>query len=82
LVLTIDVVNRNRHTVVVVPYSTGAGSYPPITVPVACNGRSAVAVIDQVRAIAKHRLREKIEDASHETVLAVTSALTQILGIS
>jgi mRNA interferase MazF len=81
LVLTIDVVNRNRNTVVVVPYSPAAGSYPPITVPVTCNGKNAVAVIDQVRAIAKHRLREKIEDAPHETIRTVTSALSQILGV-
>jgi mRNA-degrading endonuclease toxin of MazEF toxin-antitoxin module len=69
-------------TAVVVPYSSAAGSYPPITVPVTCNGKSAVAVIDQVRAIAKHRLREKIEDAPPETVRTVTSALMQIPGCS
>jgi mRNA interferase MazF len=82
LVLTIEVVNRNRNTVVVVPFSSAAGAYPPITVPVTCNGKSAVAVIDQVRAIAKHRLRSKIEDASEETIRTVTSALSQILGVS
>ncbi len=82
LILSIEVVNRNRSTVIVVPYSSAAGSYPPITVPVRCNGKNAVAVVDQVRAIAKHRLREKIEHAPQETVRAVSSALLQILGCS
>ena len=34
LVLSSSVLNRLRQTVVVVPYSTDAGSHPPITVPV------------------------------------------------
>ena len=75
LVLTANVLNRLRQTVVVVPYSTGARAYPPITVPVTCQGKPAVAVIDQVRAIAKHRLRSRVEQASPEDMATVTGAL-------
>jgi mRNA interferase MazF len=81
LVLTANVLNRMRGTVVVVPYSTAAGAHPPITVPVICQGRAAVAVVDQVRAIAKHRLVERIEVAAEEDVAAVASALSEILEL-
>jgi mRNA interferase MazF len=81
LVLTANVLNRNRQTVVVIPYSTGAKAHPPITVPVTCQGKAAVAVIDQVRAIARHRLRSRLEEASPADMAAVTEALGRILEL-
>jgi mRNA interferase MazF len=82
LVLTTNVLNRLRKTVVVVPFSTAARAHPPITVAVTCQGKDVVAVVDQVRAVAKHRLRTKIESATAKTLQAVTSALGQILEIA
>jgi len=79
LVLTTNTMNRLRQTVVVVPLSTAAQAHPPITVPVTCQGQAAVAVIDQIRAVAKHRLQSKIETASPTMVQAVLTALAQIL---
>jgi mRNA interferase MazF len=81
LVLTADVLNRLRETVVVVPLSTAAGAHPPITVAVTCQGRPAVAVIDLVRAIGKNRLKERIETAAAADVAAVVGALAKILEI-
>jgi mRNA interferase MazF len=81
LVLTGDVCNRLRGTVVVVPYSTRAGAHPPITVAVTCEGKDAVAVIDQVRAIARHRLQERIEAASPVDLDAVAAALSEVLEL-
>ena len=81
LVLTANALNRHRQTVVVVPYSTGARPHPPIAVPVTCQGKSAVAVVDQVRAIAKHRLRSRLEPAGPEDVAAVSEALARILEL-
>ena len=82
LVLTGDALNRLRGTVVVVPYSTGAGAHPPITVAVTCQGNDAVAVIDQVRAIAKHRLKERIETATAADIAAVGAALSEVLELT
>lgn len=82
LVLSADTLNRLRKTVVVVPFSTAAGEHPPITVAVECQGRAAVAVIDQIRAVAKHRLRTRIEMAQPETLQKVLEALSQILEAS
>jgi mRNA interferase MazF len=81
LVLTANVLNRMRGTVVVVPYSTATGAHPPITVPVTCQGRAAVAVVDQVRAIAKHRLVERIGTAAEGEITAVATALGEVLEL-
>ena len=81
LILTANTLNRMCNTVVVVPFSTAAKPHPPITVPVTCEGKQAVAVIDQVRAVAKHRLRSCIEVASPKTLDAIIAALTQILEL-
>jgi mRNA interferase MazF len=82
LVLTADVLNRMRQTVVVVPLSTAPVAHPPVTVAVHCRGKRAVAVIDQVRAVSRERLVSKIETASGEDVFAVGEALGQILELS
>jgi mRNA interferase MazF len=79
LVLTSNTLNRLRKTVVVVPLSTAAHAHPPVTVPVHCQGRPAVAIIDQIRAVGKHRLKSRIEIASDRDVNAVTRALSEIL---
>lgn len=81
VVLTNDILNRLRKTVVVVPLSTAAKPHPPITIPVNCQGRPAVAVIDQIRAVAKHRLQSKIESLDSKDLSAITRALSTILEI-
>lgn len=81
LVLTANALNRLRRTVVVVPYSTAASAHPPISVPVTCEGTRAVAIVDQIRAISKERLRGRLETATAEDLDAVTTALTRILEL-
>ena len=82
LVMSADVLNRMRQTVVVVPFSTAAGAHPPVTVPVHCRGERAVAVIDQVRAVSRERLVSRIETASADDVLAVGKAIGEILELT
>jgi mRNA interferase MazF len=81
LVLTHDTLNRMRRTVAVIPLSTAAKPHPPITVSVTCQGQPAVAIVDQIRAVAKHRLISRIETASDDAVETVTQALRAILEI-
>ena len=81
VVLTNNTLNRLRKTAVVIPLSTAAKPHPPITVPVNCQGRPAVAVIDQVRAVAKHRLQSRIETLDSKDLDAITRALSTILEI-
>lgn len=81
VVLTHDTLNQLRRTVVVIPLSTAAKPHPPITVPVTCQGQSAVAVIDQIRAVAKHRLKSKLETMTSNDLAAIGRAISTILEI-
>src|SRR6056297_3497613 len=81
VVLSHNTINRLRRTVVVVPLSTAAKSHPPITVPVTCQGKAVVAIVDQIRAVAKHRLKSKIEALSADELDEVCQAVSTILEI-
>ncbi len=56
-------------------------SHPPITVPITCQGQPAVAIIDQIRAVGKHRLKSKIEPVSNQDMATVAKALSEILEL-
>lgn len=81
VVLTHDTLNQLRRTVVVIPLSSAAKPHPPITVPVICQGQPAVAVIDQIRAVSKHRLKSKLEIMSLAHLDAIGRAVSTILEI-
>src|SRR5580704_772718 len=61
LVLTTNIVNDHRRTVVVIPLSSAAPGSPPLKVPLTCEGRASVAVVDQIRAVTKERFLGRIE---------------------
>ena len=82
LVISIDILNDLRNTVIVIPLSTAAKSHPPITVSISCQNKSVVAIIDQVRAVAKHRLKSKIETITQTNLRKIISSLSAILEIS
>ena len=82
IVLSHDTLNQLRRTVVVVPLSSAAKPHPPITIPVICQGEPAVAIIDQIRAVAKHRLKSRIEAASNQDIRAVANGIVSILQLS
>ena len=81
LVLSHDTINRLRRTVVVVPLSSAGRPHPPIAVPVTCQGRTAVAIIDQLRAVAKHRLKSQIETLDPEELQEVCQAVSSVLEL-
>lgn len=79
VVLTHNTLNRLRRTVVVIPLSTAAKPHPPITVPVTCQGRPAVAVIDQIRAVSKQRLKSRSDTLAPDDMMAINRAIAAIL---
>nr|VFK62806.1 MAG: transcriptional modulator of MazE/toxin, MazF [Candidatus Kentron sp. UNK]VFK70637.1 MAG: transcriptional modulator of MazE/toxin, MazF [Candidatus Kentron sp. UNK] len=81
VVLTHDTLNNLRRTVVVVPLSTAARPYPPITVPVTCQTGSVVAVVDQIRAVAKSRFQSRIERLSSDELDRIRQAVSTILEL-
>jgi mRNA interferase MazF len=81
VVISNSVVNQHRRTVVVIPLSSSPQAAPPLMVRVQCSGQPAVAVIDQVRAVAKERLVRLIESLSAEHLQAVENGLREILEL-
>jgi len=73
--------NRRRNTVVVVPLSTSPFVRPPITVSVNFNGRTGVAVIDQIAAKAKERFGNRIGRLTDEEMKLIEQGLKQVLGL-
>ncbi len=80
-ILTVDALNRARRTVAVVPLSSSAQPKPPIVVEVPSSGSGAVAVCDQVRAVDKTRLVERIGKLSNADLLSLSSGVRQVLGL-
>ena len=81
VVLTNDIVNQRRRTVVVVPLSSAPSASPPILVQIRCAGRDAVAVIDQIRAVSKQRLRDRVGEVSAPELAALEEALREVLDL-
>ena len=76
-----NVFNRLRRTVMVIPLSTSPQPGTPLLVPVRCDGREVVAVTDQIRAIAKQRLDKRVGDLSAEDFEAVEQGVREVLEL-
>ena len=81
LVISHDTLNKLRKTVIVVPISSAAKPHPPLTVSFTCQGKPTVAIIDQIRAVAKHRLKSRIENASVDDIKAVEDGIATVLQL-
>jgi mRNA interferase MazF len=81
LIVTTDILNERRRTVVVVPLSTSPDANPPLMVPVTCAGRGSVAVVDQIRAVSKDRFAKRIGAIPAPDLTAVDDALRNILDL-
>jgi len=74
-------INEARRTVVVVPLSSAGKPRPPLTIPIQCQRKHVVAVCDQIRAVDKSRLIEKIGSASKEDIMELEQGLRQTLAL-
>jgi mRNA interferase MazF len=82
IILSATVINERRRTVVVVPLSSSPQPAAPLLVPMTCEGRNVVAVTDQIRAIAKERLQERIAQISPGELEALAVGIRRILELS
>ena len=64
-----------------VPLSSSPKPSPPILIPVTCDGRPAVAVSDQIRAVAKERLRGRVGMITDAELAALEEGLRQIVQL-
>ena len=81
VVISVKVLNEKRRTVIVVPLSSSPKASPPILIPVSCDGHPAVAVTDQIRAVAKERLRSRLGVVTSEEMAALEEGLRQIMQL-
>ena len=81
IVVSARVLNERRRTVIVVPLSSSAKASPPILIPITCDGRPAVAVSDQIRAVAKERLRSRLGTVTMDEMAALEDGLRQIMQL-
>jgi mRNA interferase MazF len=81
VILTINMINKVRRTVVVVPLSSAATPRPPIVIPMTSAGQNSVAVCDQLRAIDKSRIQKRIGILSANDSSALSSAVKIVLGL-
>ena len=81
VVMSMDVLNQQRHHVVVIPLSPHSSHRPPLVVAVPSMGRSITARIDQIRAVAKERLVGREGKLSEEDMLAVEQSLRTVLNL-
>jgi len=81
VILSGNVYNRLRRTVVVIPLSRSPQASVPLLVPVRCDGRDIVAVTDQIRAVAKQRLDRRMGELSIEDLKAVEQGIQEVLEL-
>ena len=81
VVISVKVLNERRRTVIVVPLSSSTNANPPILIPIFCDGRLAVAVSDQIRAVSKERLRSRSGAVTTEEMTALEDGIRQILQL-
>jgi mRNA interferase MazF len=81
IVVTADIVNERRRTVVIIPISSGPLPVPPLNIPVTCQTIKGVAVIDQIRAASKERFGSLAGRLSQAEMSAVDDGLRRVLGI-
>jgi mRNA interferase MazF len=74
-------INKARRIVVVIPLSSAGEPKPrpPLTIGVKCLGKKAVAVCDQIRAVDKSRLQDKIGELGKDELLELENGLRQVL---
>lgn len=81
VVVTTNILNRQRRAVVVVPLSSSPTAAPPLLVPISCGDRPAVAVVDQIRAVAKERLESLLGSLSVPDLELLENALRRVLEL-
>ena len=81
VVVSVKILNERRRTVIVVPLSSSPKASPPILIPITCDGQAVVAVSDQIRAVAKERLRGRLGVVAEAELALLEEGLRQILQL-
>jgi mRNA interferase MazF len=81
VVVTNDIINQRRHTVVIIPLSNTSPKKPPLYVPLPSMGHSSQAVIDQIRVVDKGSIGKKIGSATSVEMQQIEDAIRIVLDL-
>jgi mRNA interferase MazF len=81
VIISSNIANDRRRTVVVVPLSSSPSASPPLLIAVECEGKPAVAVTDQIRAVSKERVKRRLGLLREEHLAAVEGGLREVLEL-
>ncbi len=73
--------NAIRLTVVVVPLTTGARTFEPIEIALVSAGPDSKAVCDQLTAIDKQRIADRIGSLSAKDLRRLEESIREVLGL-
>jgi mRNA interferase MazF len=81
LVVTKDIINQHRRTVVVVPLSNTSARNFPLHVPLPSAGPTSQAVIDQTRAVDKGSIGKRIGSVTAAEMGQIEEAIRTVLDL-
>ncbi len=81
VILTNDIVNQRRRTVVMIPLTSTSPKKFPLYVELPSVGGGSQAVIDQMRVVDKSRIGQKIGKATQAEMEMIAEAVKAILDI-
>lgn len=81
IVLTTDVLNAYRRTVVVAPLTHTGPANPPLTIGITTVGAPNFAALEHIRSVDKRRLGARIATLSAGDLALVEEALREILEL-
>ena len=81
VILTLTKANAIRLTVVVVPLTTGARAFEPIEIALPSAGPDSKAVCDQITAIDKQGIADRIGALSTQDLRRLEDSVREVLGL-
>jgi mRNA interferase MazF len=81
VVMSLDVLNAQRHTVVVVPLSSVGTPRPPLVIAIPSAGAGHTARIDQIRVVDKTRLSNQRGRLDQGDLTSIENSLRTVLGL-
>jgi mRNA interferase MazF len=73
--------NEFRKTIVVVPLTHGSKEAPPLIIAITAGGDNSKAVCDQIVAVDKRRVGEKVGSLSQKELAYLEECLRKVLGL-
>ena len=81
VVVTNNILNERRHTVVIIPLSTTSPKKFPLYVPLPSVGDTSQAVVDQIRVVDKQRVGERLGELLPSEIEKVEEAMKRVLDL-